>query len=301
MAYRYSVSCEWGDVFGLTPDDLTNEQLRKINFRKLVEIANSSQLAQIVLGDRVLRATREELQCLHRLKNEEIKRLPYVIEQYNTCIKYRDKYLENKSGVYYYHKRSDYIFWRILSDGNKMREFVRWINSKTSIINIQHIDYTWLYNSSKYVADQVVDKMLKNIYDKNAVIRMVRELPEEPLKRFIDKICAHDKWLYINLLSNEHTPREYVSRCLRDVAGMVNIPPLNITIDKSMLLEFPSVTRLKVIESIFNAKKKRVIFSNINKEEFESLLFSTAIKYNSRVERVVKLFKLLGKSIPKNQ
>jgi hypothetical protein len=297
MAYRYSASCEWGDIFGLSPDDLTNAQLHKIDFRKLVEIANSSQRAQIVLGDRILKATREELQCLHRLENKEIEKLPYAIEQYNTCIKYRSKYLENKSGVYYYHKRRDYVFWRILNDSNKIREFVKWINSESSIIDTKNINYEWLYNSSKYVADQVVNKLLNNIYDKDAVIRMVRELPEEPLKRFIDKICVCEKWLYINLLSNKYTPREYVSKCLREIAGRTNVPPLNITIDRSMLLEFPPVTRLKVIESVllFNKKRGRVIFLDINEEEFKDLLFSTAIKYNARVERAVKLFKSLPK------
>jgi len=300
MAYsrwRSSASSEWGELFGLTPADLTDEQLDKVSFRKLIELANQDTRVEKVLGDKMLKATKEDLEHLARLEDAEVKELPYLVSQYNKCLRERGPVLEKEKSKKYYDNRSDYVFWRLMNKSNKGKEFARWIDGKDSIVDSDKIDYEWLFQSYPWIADQVVNKILKGAtgYNKNSAIRMVCNLPEEPTKRYVEQICEKDKSIYVHLLSNRYTPRKNIIKCLREVAGRVRVPKLSVELDKSMLLELPPVMRLKLLESLLiHMRSGHVKFTDIStEEELKPLLFGTAIKYNSRVEQIVRRFKFI--------
>jgi len=300
MSYRYrsSASSEWGELFGLTTEDLTDEQIAKIKFKKLLELANMDPRAERILGDKLMKCEVDKLEDLTRLEDEEVKQIPYVVEQYNKCIRERSKAIEDATNKGYYNRRDRYVFWTWLNKSNKAKEFARWVDNKNSVIEEHKINYPWLYEHYSWLADKVVEKILnkaKGGYNSSAAVIMVASLPEEPTQRYVPTIYECPRNVSVHLLSNPHTPRYYVIKSLREIAGKKRIPKLNVTLDKSMLLELPPVMRLNLLESLLiHMRNGHVKFADINnEEELKPLLFGTAIKYNSRVEYVVKRFKYL--------
>jgi hypothetical protein len=294
--YRYSADSEWGDLFGLAPEDLSEEQLKKVKFGKLIELVNEDSRAEKVAGDKLMTCGIKEIARIDKLDEKELKELPYLLMQYNKCIRQRTKILEKEEETNYSTNRHGYVLWPILDKSNRAKEFARWIDGKKSIIETGEINYPWLYDNYGWLADQVVEKILKNSnYNSGAAVRLVKNIPEEPTKKYIARIFECNRNIFAHALSNQYTPRNYIVKALREIAGKKKVPGLRVTLDKSMLLELPSVMRLRVLESLLiYMRSGKVSFSDIpSEEELKPLLFGTAIKYNARVQYVVKRFKYL--------
>lgn len=293
--YRSSADADWGELFGLTPADLTDKQLKKISFRKLIELAGQDPRVEQIVGNKILKARREDLEHLSRLEDDEIKLLPHLLSSYNKCLRERGTILDKQKSKSYYNRRDDYVFWKWLNNSNKAKEFSRWMDSESSIIDTNQIDYSWLYTTYPWLADKVTEHILTKY--KSSATRLVINLPEVPTKKYVNRILECDRSVYIHLLSNKFTPREHIIKCLREIAGRVRVPALNVELDKSMLLELPSVMRLKLLESLLiHMRSGHVKFSDIdNEDDLKPLLFGTAIKYNARVEYVVRRFRFLCK------
>ncbi|KKM69029.1 hypothetical protein LCGC14_1454970 [marine sediment metagenome] len=294
--YRYSASSNWGELFGLVPKDLNEEQLKKIEFVKLIEFANQDPRVEKIIGDKLMKCGVEDIKTFDKLKNEELASLPYAMLQYNKCIRQRSAVLEEDEKKNYSISRSSYILWPILDKSNRAKEFARWIDGKPSIIETNKINYPWLYDNYGWLANQIVEKVLKNSnYDINAAIRLVKNIPEKPTEKYIARIFECHRDIFAHALSNEFTPRNYIVKALREIAGKKRVPGVRVMLDKSMLLELPPVMRLKILESLLiYMRNGKLSFSDItNEEELKPLLFGTAIKYNARVQTVVKRFKYL--------
>jgi len=297
--YRTCASADWGEFFGLTPEDLTIEQIKKIKFTKLLEIANQDSRVEKIIGDRIMKCEISDLESLDRLEQDEIDSLPYLVSQYNKCVRERSKDIEKKISEGYYHRREKYIYWNWLNKSNKAKEFSRWLGKEDSIIEENSINYSWLYNNYPWLADKITEKILSkasNAYNQSAAIRLVVNLPEAPIKKYVARIFEAPSSISMHLLSNQYAPRDYIIKSLRAIAGKKRIPKLNVTLDKSMLLELPSVMRLNLLESLLiHMRSGHVKFSDINNEdELKPLLFGTAIKYNSRVQYVVNRFRYIS-------
>lgn len=294
--YRYSANSEWGTLWGLGPEDLSEQQLKKIDFIKLIEFTSQDSRAEKIAGDRLMECGVEDIRRLDKLKEQELKKLPYLISQYNKCIRQRSKELEEESNKNYSITRTSYVMWQILDKSNKAVEFTRCIDGLPSVVETNKIDYLWLYDNYNWLADQIVEKVLKDSRRRStAAVRLVKTLPEEPTKKYIKRIFECDRSIFAHALSNEHTPHDYIVKALREIAGKKRVPALKVTLSKSMLSELPPVMRLKVLESLLlYMRSGKVSFSDIpNEEELKPLLFGTAIQYNSRVQYVVKRFKYL--------
>ena len=289
---------KWGELFGLSPTDFTDEQLYKINFDKLVELIDKDPRVDKIVGDRILTDDIETLKELKRLPDEYSDGSPYTVSQYNKCIRERhkevDKYTD-KAPRYSYRSREDIVLWEWLDKNNRAKEISRWVDDKTSVFNPNLVDYTWLYTNFSWVGDSVVNKLLDKGYGSGALRQVATTLPEKPMKKYAERINERDNTLSVYLLANPHTPRKYKIANLRAIAGKARVPKLDIEIDKSILLEIPPVMRLRLLETLFFEMRGHVKFKDIStEEEFKALLFSTAIKYNGRVERVTRRFNYLN-------
>jgi len=295
MVYRYSIGSDWANIFGLTSSDLSVDQLEKILSTKLIEFASLDQRVEKIIGDRLLNEIDpKHILAMKRIKTDEIKKLTYIKARYNECIAlHSDKLEKLHKKAYYSSIRKELVLWDYLSDGNKAQEIVRWLDGKTSIIQLTKIDFNWVNDNHKWLMEQVIDKIF-NSKGTNGIINMISHLPEKYLAKNIDRIFKYGKTKYIFLLSNEHTSEKVVTKILREVAGLKNIPKVNATLNKSIFNALPSVMRLKSFESLlfYSRRPDNLNFSDIKTEkDLTPLLFGTSLKYNQRVCKVVQRFK----------
>lgn len=296
MSYRYSASSDWGEIFGLSPTDLEPWQLKKINIRKLVEFASTDPRVEKIIGDVIVQATNYiTVKTLHFLQDNEFNNLPYIKAKYNECIALNSDVLEKVDKNGWDVKRDEFVWWNRLSSGNKSQEFIRWLDGKSSIIKTSKINFNWLNEKHNWLMDSVILKVFRCV--ESDIIRMIPDLPEAYILRYLVRIFKCSKSVYIHSLSNIYTPRCYIIKSLREIAGRKHVPNVRVTLNKSILLELPPVMRLQILESLLiYMRKGNVKFSDINTEEdLTALLFGTAIKYNQRVRQVVQRFNRLCK------
>jgi len=291
--YRCSASSRWGELFGLAPTDLEMWQLKKISTHKLIEFATLDPRVEKIIGDFIGQSkSAAEVQLLKQLNDEEFNKLPYVKSKYNECIALNSADLESFN-VGYRESRDDYVVWKRLSKENKSQEFMRWIDNKKSIIRPSYINFKWLGENHLWLVDIVIQKILSGSND--LIISTIPKLSKPYLLKYIERIFDLDKSIYIHSLSNIHTPRKYIIKSLREIARKKRVPTVRVILDKSILKELPSVMRLQTLESLLlYMKGGSVTFSDINSvDDLSELLFGTAIKYNDRVQQVMKRFKYL--------
>lgn len=296
MGYRYSANSDWGEIFGLKPTDLTIQQLEKINTNKLVEFASIDPRVEQIIGNRIARTTNvDEVKALKSLLDIEFNNLPYIKIKYNECIALNSECLDisNKKSRWRAN-RSDFVWWNKLSTGNKCQEFIRWIDDKDSIVDANKIDFNWLHENHEWITDSVIVKVFNSKVARN-ITKMIPQLPEKYMLRYLKRIFECDKAIYVHSLSNIHTPNDYIIKALRAIAGKKKVPSVRVTLSKALLEKLPPVMRLRVLESmLIYMRGGNVSFSDIDSEEdLGALLFSIAIKYNVRVQQVVKRFKNL--------
>lgn len=295
MVFRYSENSDWGEMFGLHPKDLELWQLEKINIAKLVEFAPIDPRAEHILADRIAVTTEfEEIERISKLYDDEFNKLEYLKLKYNECIAINSDKIEEAYQNKWNFRRNKFVWWNRLSSGNKSQEFNRWLLGKSSIIRPNLIDYNWLIEEHPYLIDSVIAKVLKE-EGARPITKMIPQLPKKYLLKYINQIFEQDKYIYAHALSNEHTPHSYVIKALRAIAGRKKVPSIKVELNKAVLEKLPTVMRLKVLESLLiYMRGGNVTFSDIKCEsDLTPLLFGTAIKYNHRVQNVVKRFNYL--------
>lgn len=296
MSYRYSAKSDWGEIFGLAPTDLTLQQLEKISTDKLVEFAPADPRVEQIIGNRIARTMNaDDIKYLKNLHESEFNDLLYIKNKYNECIALNSESLATSNSKGRWNaRRTDFVWWNRLSRGNQSQEFTRWIDGKESIIEPHKIDYNWLHQNHEWLTDSIITKIFDSKISIN-ITRMIPQLPEKHMLRYLKRIFECDKSIYAHSLSNLYTPKEYVIKALRAIAGKKRVPQVRVTLSKSHLEKLPPVMRLQVLESLLiYMRGGNVAFSDIkSEEELGTLLFGTAIKYNARVQQVVKRFKYL--------
>ncbi len=294
MNIRFGTRCDWGGMFGLEPNDLETRHLKKIDVDKLIEMLDKDERVEKIVADKLIKCSIDYLPYLQKLEKEEIKRFSFLVSKYNECIKLREKEIKSKSTCYNSY-RNQYILWNLLNNSNKAKEFHRWVKGESSVIKQNKIDFVWLYNSYPYLNDLVVKKIIKcqgyNYNPSIAITKMINDLPEKSFKQYLDLIFTCNKRIHALILSNPFTPREYIIKGLRSIAGKKRLPKINVTLNKSILSELPTVMRLEVLESLMLYYSK-IRFEDIKtSEDLEVLLFSSVIRHNARVGRVLAMFK----------
>lgn len=290
---------DWGDLFGLSTTDLTDQQLNKLHFDKLIEFISKDSRIDKIIGDRFITFNLEDWASLKEIEKEALPYALYTIQKYNECVRLRTQDIAKSCSSHYYNCRSNYIFWDLLDAENKKNEYKLWAENKTSVFEPVHADFKWWYESFPTDADNMVKKLIddaKNWRNMSSASRMVGLLPEDPLNTYIDEIFKCDKSIYMHVLSNPNTSKNYTVKALRAIAGKrKKLPVISATLNKDMFSELPPVMRLNILESLLIYMRGGTItFSDMHKsEDLETLLFGTAIKYNYRVKRLVERFKFI--------
>jgi hypothetical protein len=295
MSYRYGANAGWGEIFGLSPNDLTVQQLEKINTQKLTELIALDSRCHIVLADRFEKINIADLSFLSNLDVAEINLSPYLLQKYNEMVRLRANDIETSSKSNYGNYRDRYIYWKMLDIINKKEECVRWIDNKDSVFNASRVDYTWLYNTYPDISDNIVIKVLYE-NSSSAIANVVTGLPKDPLLAHIDIIFSRDRSTYVHALSNKNTPKAYIVKALRAIAGRQRgIPSIQVELSKEILSELPPTMRLELLESlILNLRGIKLTFSDIKtSEDLHALLFGTVIKHTRRVQYVTDRFKMM--------
>lgn len=333
MAYshklrRYSADSEWGEIFGLKSTELSDEQLKKISFNKLIEFIESDARAEKIAGDKLLTDDISSLEPVKSLSEEEIKSRPYFLSKYNEFVALRDKDIDEKANSWD-SGRSKWVRWSLLNDENRQKEIRRVLSEKDSVVNLREMDYQSLYSINKYLANDLIKHVVKvgytenvmtmlnsidhqNIYQKYPEIggsiilhafkvgdkvlrRTVEKMPKEVFLAVLPKMFEQPQNIYLYALCSEYTPKGYALKALRAIGKRRNIPTIRTPITTSMLKELPPVLRLDVLESImYNLdSSSNNPFIDLTEDDLRHILFTTSIRHNQRVDYVVSRFKQL--------
>ena len=298
--YRAATVTDWGQLCGLSSADLTEEQLNKLNFPKLIEFLPQDPRVEKIAGDKLLTVALKELGNIKNLTQEELKDKFYFKTKYNEALSIRNKEINDQTNYYYY--RNQLVFWHLLNDDNKKEEIKQWATGSASVVDEYNIDYKWLYeNGEKEIADQTVLKSLNKLssYDyrnKDRIKNIVFNLPKEKYLAWLPEIFKRDKYSFVQTLTNPYTPKEYVITALRAASKMTHPPKVSVNITNEILLSLPPITRLEVIEKIVSQGRAKddLPFTEIKTaEDLKQFLFSAITRHIDRVNIVVEQFKKL--------
>jgi hypothetical protein len=300
MAYSY-VHAEYGDLFGLTPNDLTEQQLSKISVQKLIEFIDLDSRVDSVLESKVVNTINGN-DFLKSIIPERVTYIPNTAAKYNQIIRAGQTDIDDLISKSYYVRRENFVFWNILDIENKVEECRRWTEDKITTFSTDKIELDEIYP----VAPDVCEKMLVHSVTKNVgAARIIKRAPKEVLLKYLeDPIFKAHKGIYEHVLSNEHTPDEYVSKALRAIAGRSkNLPQINVTLSKAILSELPPVMRLALFETLFYEMNGIGIkFKDINSpEDLHSLLLGVSIHKNTRVIKLLNRFTSMCEWRKKNE
>lgn len=300
MKSKYSSQrAQWGEIFGLTSNDLTTQQLEKITIGKLLEFTSSDSRIEKIIGDKVVSANTkwEDLSALSNLDDDDVKKVPYITQKYNEFIATHACPNESCYG------RDRYIIWKFLNKENKVKECKDWLNDQRASFSPNKDDFDWLFAEYLDVAKSIANKIMSSssryyghyyYSDKEQHYKnMLPSFPEDFLKEKIDFISKQVKPFPLYLLSNKFTPLDYAEKLLRSIAGKTHIPSMFIKLGNDLLTRIPPVMRLNLVESLlYNMRDGYVEFVDVKDEsDLNALFFGTAIKYNTRVQKVVDSFK----------
>lgn len=289
--YSY-VRASWADLFGLSTLDLTEEQIKKINTKKLVEFVLADPRVEKIVGDRILEnPTVDEVGYVKSISANTFDKLEYLKIKYNECLAIHESDLDSQTSKTYSARR-DYVSWEKLSKGNKIREIQRWLNKKSAIINYYDIDFNWLSGNAEWMVSWVADKLTVS-NNKDHLTYVTRYIPDKYYPKYLDKILFfNDPGVYSYCLNRSITPDNIKIKILKNIAGRKRIPSLDVAIDSNLFSKLPPVTRLKALETLLVYSNSKVVFSDITSEDgLNELLFVTSLKYNQRVKRVVQIYK----------
>jgi hypothetical protein len=295
----YSDRCKWGELFGLRPSDLTEEQLSKVQFKKLIEMLPEDKRVEKVIAKSIFKCDVADINHIRYFEKSDIDKMPVFIEAYNNFVKYRQKDFENNSKRYWGPSRLTYVKWEFLNNSGRAREIARYLNNQDSIVDISKVDFDWLCTEYPWLAHKMIRKIISlghnhRIHNTSAPLpRMISILPYDFLVQHIDSIfdkCGNSAAAYV--LSNPNTPKKYIIKGLRAIAGRIKIPKINMTISKNILESLPPVKRLETLETLLVHTSSKVKFEDIeSSDDLKTLLFGTSIRYNERVRTVINMFK----------
>ena len=281
--------CDSGDLFGLSSLDLTDAQLEKIRIDKIMEFVDTDPRADKIISNRI-----DSWDVIRKhfsnLNYSEADRMPNTIKKYNEFI------FSNRVPIDSWHSRNSYIFWKLLNEDNKIKECKHWLRGNLNVFDPANADFGWLYSKhprlAKSIASKIIGGTIPYNYKKEQEYKsLIPHLPKSEMDKYLDVIYKEGKPYRLYLASNQFTPDKYTDAILRYMSGKSTIPSIPVVLSKKNLTKLPPVTRLKLLESLMLDYGGTLNFVDINTaQDLESLLFVTAVKYNARVQKVVRSF-----------
>jgi hypothetical protein len=286
MPYSF-LNSKWGDIHGLNISDLPVELLKKIRFEKLLECIEDDPRVPHVIASRMLNENIEAVKYIRYIPENIITKYKDIISVYN-------RYLEkNNDKINSLYNRSYLVLWYLLNETNRKIEIERWIDKRNSIVNDNTVDYKWLYTVYPETADQLVEQMWKQEsrykWQQNGVKHMIRNIPKHRTNDIMERVFkSKNKDLHLEALGNPHLSKRHTIKALKVAAKRTNIPNIKAEINKEILENLPTITRLEVIEKLVSHKIK--IQDIKDKDEFKVLFLGSIMRYPQRVEYVVNRF-----------
>lgn len=299
--YHGSQASLWGDAYGLNSKDFTYEQLCLMHFSKIIEFANTDPRVEKIISNKINSIPLESLSHINLLKDEELSNLHIFKEAYNNMITLRFEEINNLSRNYNCN-RDKIIFWRLLNNENKINEYYRWKNGKDSIINEKEIDYNWIEENDleffKSLVKDNIEKLKLSQYSRyntnNGIRNMIRQISGEYLIKNIPIIKESSEPYNLTLLENKNLPIEDQVELFRKISGRKNICRLNVITSIKALSKVPTIMRLNLLETliIYNYGSINIVDAEGSKDLY-NILFGSLLRYNERVERLIKRYKLI--------
>jgi hypothetical protein len=280
-------------LYGLNANDLTEEQLQKVHYYKLIEIADTDDRIPKILADRLPTADLDQLSQF-RTNYQKFSKDKYFLDKYN-------EFYRNRSDIHLSWQKHNFVFWSFLDDKNKATEAEifknRGQNGQYTILDNESFDFIWGWNHDQELTRKIADKIFSYNYNYYCSLRpfiqtATRELYLEYLPKVLSLIKIKKYGLSVVLL-NEHTPERNAIQALRSFSkSQQEISGVKFKITKAVLQRIPPVMRLNALEKILVHKENYQALTDIQSpDDLKELVFGTTIKYPSRVEKLLKTYK----------
>lgn len=324
---RNIADAKYKSIFGLSSLDLTEDQLQKIQFGKLIEFLDSDDRICDIIKNKLLKDSVNDLNEMFLLTDEAISKNKYILDTYNEFIKQRRSDLDSIPGYISNETLGRYVRLKLLNDDNVFNEIQRYIDNKSSVINVVNLDYGALYDKNPYIIRDLVCKLAVSqslslvintinhelIHENDPIISnllinymftansgphleaLIGGLPEKLLIETLPRFETFVPNRFCHLLCNKHLPKNYIIKALKLIAGRTHIPRINITIDKEIIEELPPITRLNVLETISYNGKYLNFGTDVTEDVLKHLLFPSTTRYHTRVVRVMDYCKRMIK------
>lgn len=303
MAYKQELRSSWGELFGLDICTLTDEQLSSIKVNKLVEFLDlDCRIENTIVNKLKNISLKEAIRLFSRFKelDKNLSDYPTLYASYNEYVRNKDEDLELESNKNWnIPNREKYLRWEWLDEESRDMELYRYANCMNSIVSETSLDYKWLYDNKRDLAISIAERITcEEGYGSSwsAKVHLITNMPEPMIDRFMVPLfkTKRNKELTFYALSNTNTPHKYIVKALRNIGKRKKaIPEIKVPLSKKVWKDMPSITRLNVMESVvYWAKNTTTLdFGDIKTEEdLKELLFSSFLRYTSRVERLLRVF-----------
>lgn len=287
-------------LFGLKPEDLTVEQLKKVHIEKLIQMLSKDKRIGGVLSELIaLDVNGTNISKYFSLSQKDWDENVEMKNAYNSVLNISNGFGSKlNSKDYYRSSRVQYIIWRGLNETRRLEELNRFLNNETHSVMFEELDYNWLEQSDFNFALKVCRKQLsdRDFYTK----RMIRSISKTLITVLYPEIKTLHKYHWMELLANPNTPELYLESLLRVYAkySKNDLIDVCVPIPKKVLQALPPVTRLDVLEKlVIGAQAKKIFVEFKTEEEIKELVFCVLTKYTDRVERLLKRYRLLLEKI----
>lgn len=293
---KYSrVSNNWGEVFGLSPQDLTPNQMMSIKFEKLIEFLTIDPRAEYIASARIFREEPSKLQYFSHLSEDEVLSCPRLLEAYNRYIRV------NRAKIDTTNRKS--LIWHMLDEENREYEIQRWSVNRESIIKDHNIDYEWLAEKHPEKIENKIEHYKKRLKEDEhytyawgweGVKHAISKAPSPYIDQIGDilfdkKNRKKNKELQLQTLENKHLSSKHAALALKVGAKRLYWPKIKAKITKDILEQLPTVTRLEALEKLV---RHRVPIHGLEDEsDFKALMLAAMMRHPERVERVARMYK----------
>ena len=294
-----NISTEWGTLFGLGLNDLTEEQIHKLCFEKLIEFLPNEKIEKII----VERINRREFDI------DEINYLLYAVNKIdnfkNICPNITKAY---NDFIYITRQDADAgpsktgkheLMKQLLNDKNLYNELIRSLkfNDSYTLTNVYSTDLEWIksiYNDEVYNYWKIyIDNKLKNRFTAEyELVRFFKVMNAKQANDFATELKNTNKDWYYCALASPHLNNNDTHDIIKSIRKTTSNHHINAVINESIINRFATVTRLEVVEKILYASSCDTFpFSqDLNTDKMSELLFGSSIKYNNRFNKVIKRY-----------
>ena len=290
----YYTRSEVGTLFGIPPHELTDEQIKKVATRKLMEFLETDMRVESILAERLSQASEtKDVEVFSCLEKQDWEKFTLIRKTYNEVLDRPD--IQERLEQYSYY-RSHHIFWNGLDDEHKTAEMKKYVAGRDSIIHSDNIDFTWLSTKDLDVTRSLAARIFDE-YGSRGVDNLLRNVSAEVLIEFKPNIDKRHKDIRLSLLANPNTPEEWLDELLRIYAKKQSyrLPSIRRPLPNAVISKLPTVTRLEMLENLVGGEVgdtlKSVLFEVSTPEQFSELIFGAVARYYGRVESVTKLYK----------